>query len=38
MDKKDFIELFKHMTVEEQARIMAEISGKEDKENEKADL
>lgn len=38
MDKETFIELFKHMTVEEQARIMEEISGKEDKKNEKTDL
>ncbi len=26
MDKETFIELFKHMTLEEQARIMAELS------------
>ena len=26
MDKETFIELFKHMTVEEQARIMEELS------------
>lgn len=26
MDKKDFIELFKHMTLEEQAKVMAELS------------
>ena len=38
MDKEAFIELFKQMTLEEQARVMAEISGKEDKENEKTDL
>ena len=38
MDKEAFIELFKHMTLEEQARVMAEISEKEDKKNEKTDL
>lgn len=38
MDKETFIELFKNMTLEEQAWIIAKISGKEDKENEKADL
>ena len=26
MDKETFIELFKHMTVEEQARIMEELT------------
>lgn len=26
MDKETFIELFKHMTVEEQAKVMAELS------------
>lgn len=38
MEKETFIKLFKLMTLEEQARIMSKISGKEDKENEKADL
>lgn len=26
MDKETFIELFKHMTAEEQAKVMAELS------------
>lgn len=38
MDKETFIELFKHMTPEEQERVIAEIKRKEDKKNEKADL